>query len=566
MFFTSSPSFLFCVAFALLFLPIHSRIHNFKLSGDRRPRITLSNFGYSVNGYIRANIVVSIKGGDQLKSTDHIGFTFDKASTYSDSKRIEQQEDFQDALHEKNSCVIWDPFPDLADYERTASDPAGDDVKRFYAQQKIVFDIEIPPGYGKDTPAIMKIRKTKELSSGLKITNRQNKTVIFDHDTNDELVAKYNLEWGNDTKTDMTDLEVEFTIQVLDKSQSALWLFDFHDCYNGEEDARALDIAINLVEKNDHSYLSAGYIMLPEAYFFLFMLFAGATVFWFSILNSNREFALKLHWLMGALVIVKSASLIAHAMDYFNISTTGNQHGWAVIFYVMYLIRGVLLFFTLALIATGWSFVKGVLSDNERRVFIIVIPLQVLANIAYIILESEEQASKDYATWQEIAIFVDLICCGAIMFPIVWSIRHLGMALQVDGKGAMALKKLRLFKRFYTLTIAYIYLTRVGGLLLEMALPFELKWLAYLIKELATFLYFVFTGYTFRPGAEGNPYLKLSQKEEGESLLTRSGVTENIRQRTRVIGSSDEDSSDEENVVDTVALIKAARQKGTSVV
>ena len=82
---------------------------------------------------------------------------------------------------------------------------------------------------------------------------------------------------------------------------------------------------------------------------------------------------------------------------------------------MMYLVRGVLLFFTLALIATGWSFVKSVLSDKERKIFIIVLPLQVLANVAYIILESTEESTVNYQTWQEIAIFVDLVCCGAIM-------------------------------------------------------------------------------------------------------------------------------------------------------
>ena len=86
-----------------------------------------------------------------------------------------------------------------------------------------------------------------------------------------------------------------------------------------------------------------------------------------------------------------------------------------MIFYMMYLVRGVLLFFTLALIATGWSFVKSVLSDKERKIFIIVLPLQVLANVAYIILESTEESTVNYQTWQEIAIFVDLVCCGAIM-------------------------------------------------------------------------------------------------------------------------------------------------------
>lgn len=41
-------------------------------------------------------------------------------------------------------------------------------------------------------------------------------------------------------------------------------------------------------------------------------------------------------------------------------------------------LKGALLFITLALIGTGWAFVKYILSDKEKKIFMIVIPLQVL--------------------------------------------------------------------------------------------------------------------------------------------------------------------------------------------
>ena len=48
--------------------------------------------------------------------------------------------------------------------------------------------------------------------------------------------------------------------------------------------------------------------------------------------------------------------------------------------------------------------------------------LQVLANIAFIIIESGEEGSSEYALWKEILFLVDLLCCGAILFPVVWSV------------------------------------------------------------------------------------------------------------------------------------------------
>lgn len=39
--------------------------------------------------------------------------------------------------------------------------------------------------------------------------------------------------------------------------------------------------------------------------------------------------------------------------------------------------RGILLFVTIVLIGAGWAFVKYILSDRDKKIFIIVIPLQV---------------------------------------------------------------------------------------------------------------------------------------------------------------------------------------------
>ena len=54
-----------------------------------------------------------------------------------------------------------------------------------------------------------------------------------------------------------------------------------------------------------------------------------------------------------------------------------------------------------------------------------------------------------------------------------------------------------------------------------MALPFQLEWLGEIVKETTTFIYFTFTGYTFRPGAEKNPYLQLKQHDEESSNLQK---------------------------------------------
>lgn len=40
-------------------------------------------------------------------------------------------------------------------------------------------------------------------------------------------------------------------------------------------------------------------------------------------------------------------------------------------------LKGAVLFITIVLIGTGWTFIKHILNDNDKKIFMIVIPLQV---------------------------------------------------------------------------------------------------------------------------------------------------------------------------------------------
>jgi energy-coupling factor transporter transmembrane protein EcfT len=90
------------------------------------------------------------------------------------------------------------------------------------------------------------------------------------------------------------------------------------------------------------------------------------------------------------------------------------------------------------------------------------------------------------------------------------------MAAEVDGKAHNSLVKLQLFRQFYVMVVVYIYFTRIVVFLLAATVPFYLLWLGPLSTEVATLLFFVITGYKFRP-AEDNPYLPVtSEGLEGE--------------------------------------------------
>ena len=198
------------------------------------------------------------------------------------------------------------------------------------------------------------------------------------------------------------------------------------------------------------------------------------------------------------------------------VSTSGTENEtWAILYYIMHLLKGALLFITIVLIGTGWAFIKHILSDKDKNLFMIVIPLQVLANVAEIIMEESEEGEIKHNFWREIFILVDLLCCGAILFPVVWSIRHLQEAAHIDGKAATNLKKLKIFRRFYVMIVCYIYFTRIIVYLLKITVPFQYEWINVLCQHAAIFAFFVMTGYYFQPTAH-NPYFKLSQDDDLE--------------------------------------------------
>ncbi|XP_056442476.1 protein GPR108 [Gadus chalcogrammus] len=311
-----------------------------------------------------------------------------------------------------------------------------------------------------------------------------------------------------------------------------LYNLNFHYCLKkvpGVDYPYSLSVAVR--EVNPGGYLSAAEIPLPRLYICMAGVFFTAALIWVYTLMKHRYSVFKIHWLMAALAFTKAVSLVFHSINFHFINTKGHPiEGWAVMYYITHLLKGALLFITLALIGTGWAFVKYILSDKEKKIFMIVIPLQVLANIAFIIIESGEEGSSEYALWKEILFLVDLLCCGAILFPVVWSIRHLQEASSTDGKAAMNLEKLKLFRHYYVMIVCYIYFTRIIAILLKVTMPFQWQWCYEFLVEVSTLIFFVLTGYKFRP-ASNNPYLQLPLDEEDvemDEVVTESGALEGI--------------------------------------
>lgn len=345
-----------------------------------------------------------------------------------------------------------------------------------------------------------------------------------------------------------------FAMEISNKADEGLYNLYFHSCPNYDMNTLySLQFDVDIEEKNGQNYLSAGEMPLPALYFMMSLLFFLSGLFWVFILKKSKHPVFKIHYLMAVLVFLKSLSLLFHGINYHFIQTKGEHvEAWAILYYITHLLKGAVLFITIVLIGTGWTFIKHILADKDKKLFMIVIPLQVLANVAEIIIAESEEGDKEHSTWRDIFILVDLLCCGAILFPVVWSIRHLQEAAGTDGKAAINLRKLKLFRQFYIMIVCYIYFTRIIVYLLKITVAFQYAWLDEMFKEMATYVFFVLTGYKFRPVSQ-NPYFSMHDVDDDEDdeveILTQTGLTEGISKvtnRSQPPGTMVHESNEEE--------------------
>lgn len=123
--------------------------------------------------------------------------------------------------------------------------------------------------------------------------------------------------------------------------------------------------------------------------------------------------------------------------------------------------------------------------------------LQVIANIADIIRMESELGALSHNLYYTIFIMIDLICCGAILFPIVWSIRHLQQAARCDGKSEESLRKLLLFRRFYIMMVCYIYCTRILVYIVDGIIDFRYCYWSTLLSNIGSAVLMIAVGKMF---------------------------------------------------------------------
>ncbi|XP_068625699.1 protein GPR107 [Battus philenor] len=508
------------ICFTLLFTAIivAGRIHKLPLTDDERHYVDLTTFGFFQGGVLDVRMINFMLPTGSVSGV--YGFTLDRTANDAINHYLEahSQTCF---LKESNNSIVSPQHPAIVFLK----------MDFVNLRLNITCKGEVTALHLYQNRTLIPTDRIKRQSQYLFINRKRRNPIGFERIDNNYVTQCSNavLPITKETWNGYDYYNTSFAMYVASDKEEGLYNLYFHNCPE-KDNAPAINVMLEIYESNDGNFLSAGEMPLPALYSMMSIIFILSAGFWTFILKTSRHPVFRIHIIMCILVYLKAFSLAFHGINYHFIQTRGEHvTTWAILYYITHLLKGAVLFVTIVLVGTGWNFIKHILADRDKKLFMIVIPLQVVANVAEIIIAESEEGAVEHNAWHDLFIFVDLLCCCAILFPVVWSIRHLQDASSTDGKAAINLRKLKLFRHFYIIVVCYIYFTRIIVSVLKILVPFRYSWIDEMSREMATFVFFVMTGYKFRPAA-ANPYFTPTQIDDDvePQVLSDIGVLEGV--------------------------------------
>lgn len=250
------------------------------------------------------------------------------------------------------------------------------------------------------------------------------KECIFDHKKPQDIFL--------DISDPLNWKKLSFVHEIHDEDEIGMYTLLFARCQPNGKQYINFKVDVSFMNPGPN-YLSAGDAALPKMYFVFFLLHFIAMLVWAWVLfykdPKQRHIPIKpvhnIHAMMMILLTFKVLSLFFESVRYHYIAMYGVSETWSIVYYVFATLKGIMLFTVILLIGSGYSLMKNYLNENEKKIVYFVLILQVLNNIAMVVLEESAPGSQGWLTWRDILHLVDILCCLAILLPIVWSIRHL---------------------------------------------------------------------------------------------------------------------------------------------
>jgi len=202
---------------------------------------------------------------------------------------------------------------------------------------------------------------------------------------------------------------------------------------------------------------------------------------------------------------------------------------------------------------------KPFLHEREKKVIFAVLILQVLNQLVMVIVSGETNGERLFGQWTALLHIIDIICCCMVLLPIVWQVDALEKSIEVpQNEGgnnkkdeddaddtilfgapeeslddllddedldsdkardkSKIIARLKMFRSYYLLVVAYIYCTRILVYLFANLLNYKWLWVQHFSVEIISLVFYVCSGLQFRPKIE-NAYAALDDNDDDDDEI-----------------------------------------------
>jgi len=298
------------------------------------------------------------------------------------------------------------------------------------------------------------------------------------------------------------------TVTIPEQSEGLYALF-FYNCKRRQTQVTPVSFAVRVSQYVVDKGGSVNYVSIGERpVVWVDVCFAGlficVTYVWHRVIYSSPEPVRRnvrpIHKVMYVLLVLKILTLITNLIMMWHRSTTGAMSGTLdVLHYGVQALKAAVLFAVMVLLGTGWSLIKPFLSERDLKILVVVLSLQITANIALSVIEEESEGAESWFNLRMSLRILDIVCCCIVLLPLVmWT--PTGSATDDSQRQITRLQRFRLY---YVVVVVYLYATRVLSPLLESQLSYLWLWLAHVAYESSALAFYLFSGSMFQPTGRG---------------------------------------------------------------
>ena len=288
-------------------------------------------------------------------------------------------------------------------------------------------------------------------------------------------------------------------------------------------------VQYNQAPAGSKHYLSAGQGLFPYISAALGVLYLVVLSVW--LVHASRVWCTTplvpqtFHIAISALLVADMLVAFSLSLKYTTLQAAGSSSSWSTITNVLYCLQGITLLTT---VSTALLQIEPYISDLERGVLFLAVPVLVVANVAQALLGEAPRSTLwrhcvlliravfntlTYVSWSLVGILLAIAVLS-------WASTQSWAAKPRHGPGRRDDRDVEnVFSRLSVVGTTYIAALCVVTSQLRATLPYWMAWLPLILQELGVLLLVCFVLHKFRPRTEKSVYELFDETDSVEGEL-----------------------------------------------